>query len=90
MQHTQTITDARTVYDIKQTTKYYKILSFFRKFSELRRKIGALRLSAGLNRPYELEKKRCTFDDLTRGLITEPMSESDQYYDKEVTEFLFR
>ncbi|CAH0553301.1 unnamed protein product [Brassicogethes aeneus] len=48
-----------------------------------------LRLSDWLNRPAILEEGN-NFDELSRGLATQPELNSDQYHDSEITQYLFR
>lgn len=50
---------------------------------------GALRLSDHFNRPGVIEEGN-NMDDLTRGMSYQPEKASDQYFDAEITEFLFR
>ncbi|XP_076625246.1 peroxidase [Colletes latitarsis] len=50
---------------------------------------GALRLSDHFNRPGVIEERN-NMDDLTRGMAYQPEKASDQYFDAEITEFLFR
>ncbi|KAG5891984.1 hypothetical protein JTB14_014428 [Gonioctena quinquepunctata] len=56
---------------------------------EERSSFGNLRLSDWFNRPQILEEGS-NFDDLTRGLNTQPQLASDFYHDPEITQFLFR
>nr|BAM20393.1 peroxidase [Papilio polytes] len=48
-----------------------------------------LRLSDWFNRPSVIEE-RGTFDGLARGLTYQPEDKADQYFDKEITQYLFR
>lgn len=50
---------------------------------------GALRLSDHLNRPGIIEECN-NMADLTRGMSYQPEKASDQYFDAEITKFLFR
>ncbi|XP_015600700.1 peroxidase isoform X2 [Cephus cinctus] len=47
------------------------------------------RLSDVLNKPGILEEAD-NMDDLTRGMASQPQEASDEHFDKEITEFLFR
>uniref|UniRef100_A0A6P7FDY3 Peroxidase-like n=1 Tax=Diabrotica virgifera virgifera TaxID=50390 RepID=A0A6P7FDY3_DIAVI len=49
----------------------------------------SLRFTDVLRRPQVIETKNL-FDDLIRGLTTQPQSASDQFHDSEVTQFMFR
>ncbi|XP_074029020.1 peroxidase [Leptinotarsa decemlineata] len=57
--------------------------------SEERSSFGSLRLSDWFNRPQILEEGD-NFDELTRGLNTQPQLASDRYHDSEITQYLFR
>ncbi|KAJ8973693.1 hypothetical protein NQ317_013398 [Molorchus minor] len=57
--------------------------------SENRLRRGSLRLSDHFNRPQILEEEE-NFDDLARGLNTQPQLASDQFHDSEITQHLFR
>ncbi|XP_056640874.1 peroxidase-like [Diorhabda sublineata] len=48
-----------------------------------------MRFTDVLRRPYVIESNN-TFDDLLRGLTSQPQSASDQFHDSEITQFLFR
>ncbi|XP_011136247.1 peroxidase isoform X1 [Harpegnathos saltator] len=48
-----------------------------------------LRLSDHFNRPGIIEKGN-NLDDLTRGLVSQPQRDADVYFDKEITQYLFR
>ncbi|XP_043462136.1 peroxidase-like [Leptopilina heterotoma] len=50
---------------------------------------NSLRLSDHFNNPAVIERGN-NFDDLTRGLGTQPEEAADQFYDREITNFLFR
>ncbi|XP_012141532.2 peroxidase [Megachile rotundata] len=50
---------------------------------------GALRLSDHFNRPEIIEQNN-NMDDLTRGLSYQPQKASDQFFDEEITQYLFR
>ncbi|XP_017785895.1 PREDICTED: peroxidase [Nicrophorus vespilloides] len=57
--------------------------------TEHRSSYGNVRLSDWLLRPAILEEED-NFDDLTRGLATQPELNVDQYHDNEITQYLFR
>ncbi|KAJ8985608.1 hypothetical protein NQ317_015101 [Molorchus minor] len=57
--------------------------------TENRNAFGSLRLSDWFNRPQILEEGD-NFDDLSRGLNTQPQMASDPFHDSEITQFLFR
>ncbi|XP_015832935.2 peroxidase [Tribolium castaneum] len=57
--------------------------------NEHRSSYGNLRLSDWFNRPAIVEQGD-NFDELTRGLATQPELASDPYHDSEITQFLFR
>ncbi|CAG9818166.1 unnamed protein product [Phaedon cochleariae] len=57
--------------------------------TEKRTSYGSLRLSDWFNRPQILEEGN-NFDELARGLNTQPQLGSDVYHDSEITQFLFR
>ncbi|XP_065171043.1 LOW QUALITY PROTEIN: peroxidase-like [Atheta coriaria] len=57
--------------------------------TEHRHSYGNLRLSDWLLRPSVLEQGN-NFDDLSRGLSTQPEMDNDQFHDSEITQFLFR
>ncbi|OXU24803.1 hypothetical protein TSAR_007677, partial [Trichomalopsis sarcophagae] len=50
---------------------------------------NALRLSDHFNRPGVIEEDG-NLDKLTRGMAFQPQEESDQWFDKEITNYLFR
>lgn len=50
---------------------------------------GALRLSDHFNQPAVVEEPG-VLDGLLRGFTTQPQMDSDQFFDAEITEFLFR
>ncbi|XP_017753112.1 PREDICTED: peroxidase [Eufriesea mexicana] len=50
---------------------------------------SSLRLSDHFNRPAVIEERN-NMDDLTRGMSYQPEKNSDQFFDPEITEFLFR
>ncbi|XP_036148633.1 peroxidase [Monomorium pharaonis] len=56
---------------------------------EDRSPIGALRLSDHFNRPGIIEKDN-NLDDLTRGFAYQLQKYSDTYFNKEITQYLFR
>ncbi|KAF2900909.1 hypothetical protein ILUMI_05314, partial [Ignelater luminosus] len=57
--------------------------------TEHRDRFGNIRLSDWFNRPAIIEQGN-NFDDLTRGLTTQPEEKSNQFSDSEITQFLFR
>nr|CAH7728344.1 unnamed protein product [Callosobruchus chinensis] len=57
--------------------------------TEERNSYGTLRLSDWFNRPQIIEERN-NFDDLSRGLNTQPQHASDQFHTSEITQFLFR
>ncbi|XP_071641804.1 peroxidase isoform X1 [Temnothorax longispinosus] len=56
---------------------------------EDRSSFAALRLSDHFNRPGIIEKGN-NLDDLTRGFTYQPLKNTDVFFDKEITQFLFR
>lgn len=60
-----------------------------RLISEKRELVGAVRISDWFNRPLLLELGHA-FDDLARGLTVQQMDFSDQFWDTEMTQFLFK
>ena len=50
---------------------------------------NALRLSDHFNRPGVIEDNG-NLDSLTRGMSFQPQEESDQWFDREITRYLFR
>lgn len=64
-------------------------MSCFRMVTENRHLAGVVRLSDWFNRPLLVELENA-FDDLTRGLTYQPMGYSDQFWDSEITQFLFK
>jgi hypothetical protein len=65
------------------------IAGFLRLFDEHRSSFSALRLSDHFNRPQIIEEGN-NFDDLARGMHTQPQEASDKFFTKEITLFLFR
>ncbi|XP_047998501.1 peroxidase-like isoform X2 [Leguminivora glycinivorella] len=65
------------------------IRGYLQLISESRKLLGAVRLSDWFNRPLILEVGH-TFEDLARGLTTQPQDFSDQYWTSEITQFLFK
>jgi peroxidase len=57
--------------------------------SEAHSRVGSLRLSDWFNRPLILELDN-NFDDLAKGLATQPQESTDINFDKEIKHFLFR
>ncbi|XP_012238866.1 peroxidase isoform X2 [Bombus impatiens] len=65
------------------------IAGYLNLVNEQRFSNDALRLSDHFNRPGIIEE--CdNMDDLTRGMSYQPEKASDQFFDAEITEFLFR
>lgn len=60
-----------------------------RLISEKRELVGAVRISDWFNRPVLLEMGNA-FDDLARGLTVQQQDFSDQFWDSEITQFLFK
>ncbi|XP_063543243.1 peroxidase-like isoform X1 [Cydia strobilella] len=65
------------------------IRGFLQLISENRKLLGAVRMSDWFNRPLILEIGN-TFEDLARGLATQQMDFSDQFWSSEITQFLFK
>ncbi|XP_069703374.1 peroxidase isoform X2 [Periplaneta americana] len=65
------------------------IAGFLKLFGEHRYSHGAVRLSDHFNRPQVVEEGN-NFDDLARGMHTQPQEASDKFFTKEITLFLFR
>ncbi|XP_049871288.1 peroxidase isoform X2 [Pectinophora gossypiella] len=65
------------------------IRGYLQLISEKRELVGAVRMSDWFNRPLLLEIGNA-FDDLTRGLTTQQQDFSDQFWDSEITQFLFK
>ncbi|XP_013139647.1 PREDICTED: peroxidase [Papilio polytes] len=65
------------------------IRGYLQMISENRKLSGAVRMSDWFNRPLLLEINN-VFDDLARGLATQPQDFSDQFWDTEMTQFLFK
>ncbi|CAK1579400.1 unnamed protein product [Parnassius mnemosyne] len=65
------------------------IRGYLQMFTENRKLSSAVRLSDWFNRPLLLETNNA-FDELTRGLTVQPQDFSDQYWDNEITQFLFK
>lgn len=65
------------------------IAGFLRLFDEHRSSYEALRLSDHFNRPQIIEEGN-NFDDLARGMHTQPQESSDKFFTTEITWFLFR
>ncbi|CAH2243362.1 jg21402 [Pararge aegeria aegeria] len=65
------------------------IRGYLQLISENRHLAGIVRLSDWFNRPLLVELENA-FDDLTRGLTYQPQDYSDQFWDSEITQFLFR
>ncbi|XP_023933907.2 peroxidase isoform X2 [Bicyclus anynana] len=65
------------------------IRGYLQLISENRRLAGIVRLSDWFNRPLLVELENA-FDDLTRGLTFQPQDYSDQFWDSEITQFLFK
>ncbi|XP_066995307.2 peroxidase isoform X2 [Anabrus simplex] len=65
------------------------IVGFLKLVGEHRESYGALRLSDHMNKPQVIEEHD-NYDDLLRGLSTQPEQDVDQHLSKEITNFLFR
>ncbi|XP_068625536.1 peroxidase [Battus philenor] len=65
------------------------IRGYLQMITESRKLSGAVRMSDWFNRPLLLEINN-VFDDLTRGLTVQPQDYSDQFWDTEITQFLFK
>ncbi|CAB3235722.1 unnamed protein product [Arctia plantaginis] len=65
------------------------IRGFLRRISKDQELAGVVRLSDWMNKPSILESNN-SFNELTRGLTMQKMSESDEYYTDELTNYLFR
>lgn len=65
------------------------IRGYLHLISERRELVGAVRISDWFNRPLLLETGD-TFDKLARGLTTQQQDFSDQFWDSEITQFLFK
>ncbi|CAH2040571.1 unnamed protein product, partial [Iphiclides podalirius] len=82
-----------TVLDEHATAAFRHFHTLIRGYLELinehRKLNGAVRISDWFNRPLLLEINNA-FDDLTRGLTTQPQDFSDQFWDTEITQFLFK
>ncbi|XP_026318636.1 peroxidase-like isoform X2 [Hyposmocoma kahamanoa] len=65
------------------------IRGYLQLITEKRNLVGAVRISDWFNRPLLLEMGQA-FDDLARGLTVQPQDFSDQYWDSEMTQYLFR
>ncbi|KAL4707257.1 hypothetical protein ACJJTC_019795 [Scirpophaga incertulas] len=65
------------------------IRGYLRLISEARSLLGTVRLSDWFNRPLLLELSTA-FDDLARGLTVQAQDFSDQFWDSEITQFLFK
>lgn len=63
-------------------------LRFSSLVTEKRASFGSIRLSDWFNRPQILEEGD-NFDDLSRGLNTQPQLASDEYHDSEVSSWLY-
>jgi len=65
------------------------IAGYLKLVAENRSSRNALRLSDWFMRPGIIERSN-NMDDLTRGLADQPEEAQDEYYDKEITLYLFR
>ncbi|KAJ9595023.1 hypothetical protein L9F63_013689, partial [Diploptera punctata] len=65
------------------------IAGYLNLINEHRYNDGALRLSNHFNRPQVIEDGN-NFDDLARGMHTQPQEASDKFFTTEITLFLFR
>ena len=65
------------------------IRGYLKLISENRNLVGAIRMSDWFNRPLILEINN-SFDNLARGLTVQEQDFSDQFWDTEITQFLFK
>ncbi|XP_059053661.1 peroxidase-like [Achroia grisella] len=65
------------------------IRGFLKLITENRAHTGTVRMSDWFNRPLLLELHN-SFDNLARGLTSQPQDFSDQFWDSEITQFLFK
>ncbi|XP_043257437.1 peroxidase-like isoform X2 [Colletes gigas] len=65
------------------------IAGYLNLVTEHRFATGALRLSDHFNNPGVIEERN-NMDDLMRGMAYQPHKAGDQYFDAEITQFLFR
>ncbi|XP_047531576.1 peroxidase isoform X1 [Vanessa atalanta] len=65
------------------------IRGYLKLVTESRHLAGIVRLSDWFNRPLLIELENA-FDDLTRGLTYQAQDFSDQFWDSEITQFLFK
>ncbi|XP_021196179.3 peroxidase isoform X3 [Helicoverpa armigera] len=65
------------------------IRGYLKLISENRQVVGTVRMSDWFNRPLLLELDNA-FDHLARGLATQEQDFSDQFWDSEMTQFLFK
>lgn len=65
------------------------IRGYLQLISKSRRLVGTVRMSDWFNRPLILEIDNA-FAKLTRGLTSQEMDYSDQFWDNEITQFLFK
>ncbi|XP_041968112.1 peroxidase-like [Aricia agestis] len=82
-----------TVLDEHATAAFRHFHTLIRGFLQLamenRQVSSVVRMSDWFNRPLLLELYN-SFDDLTRGLTAQPQDFSDQSWDSEITQFLFK
>ncbi|KAF5283068.1 hypothetical protein FQR65_LT14085 [Abscondita terminalis] len=73
------------------TSRFYHslIVGMLELLNKKREVLGSIRLSDWFNRPGIVEQED-NFDDLARGMITQPESKANQFVDSEVTQHLFR
>ncbi|CAG4970324.1 unnamed protein product [Parnassius apollo] len=65
------------------------IRGYLHMITENRKLSSAVRISDWFNRPLLIETNNA-FDELTRGLTVQPQDFSDQFWDTEMTQFLFK
>ncbi|RVE53586.1 hypothetical protein evm_001727 [Chilo suppressalis] len=65
------------------------IRGFLKLFTESRALRGSVRISDWFNRPLILELNNA-FEDLARGFTVQSQDYSDQFWDSEITQFLFK
>lgn len=65
------------------------IQGYLKLITDNRYSTGVIRLSDHFNNPTVLESSN-NFDDLTRGMATQPQQATDKFHTSEITDFLFR
>lgn len=78
--------DFLSSYDLTLTLSLF-LFSTFSLLSEHRARTNSLRMSDWFNRPIIVETE---FDNLNRGMVTQPEQDTDKHIDPEVKHFLFR